>query len=57
LTLVYFTRFCAKNKLQIPQSLFNVLNLRDFDEETFQELSNKDGDDGGFEDYDSDDED
>jgi hypothetical protein len=52
---IYFTRFCAKNKLQIPQSLFNVLNLRDFDEETFQELSNKDGY-GGFEEDDSDDE-
>jgi hypothetical protein len=39
---IYFTRFCAKNKYQIPQSLLNVLNLHDFDNEVFQELTNKD---------------
>jgi hypothetical protein len=49
---IYFTRFCAKNKRQIPQSLFNVLNLHDFDEETFIELTNKDVDGGGFEEED-----
>jgi hypothetical protein len=43
---IYFTRFCAKNKRQIPQSLLNVLNLHNFDKETFQELTNKDNDDG-----------
>jgi hypothetical protein len=41
---IYFTRFCAKNKFQIPQSLLNVLNLHDFSKETFQELVNKDED-------------
>jgi hypothetical protein len=39
---IYFTRFCAKNKRLIPQTLFNVLNLHDFSNETFQELINKD---------------
>jgi hypothetical protein len=38
---IYFTKFCAKNKNQIPQSLLNVLNLHDFDRETFIELTNK----------------
>jgi hypothetical protein len=44
----YFTRFCAKNKSQIPQSLLNVLNLHNFDNEVFQELTNKDDIKGGF---------
>jgi hypothetical protein len=39
---IYFTRFCAKNKFQIPQSLLNVLNLHNFGNEVFQELINKD---------------
>jgi hypothetical protein len=38
---IYFTKFCAKNKSQIPQSLLNVMNLHDFDRETFTELTNK----------------
>jgi hypothetical protein len=39
---IYFTRFCAKNKRLIPQTLLNILNLHDFSKETFQELINKD---------------
>jgi hypothetical protein len=39
---IYFTRFCAKNKSQIPKSLLNVLNLHDFENEEFQDLINKD---------------